>query len=381
MKKLKKYISRKRSALTGNTKLEHLYTFKNFPVFFGCTDTSIDKDLIMDMSWVIDPESGIIQLKRLVPFDLLYKEQHADTPGERWMRYFQAFVDFIKKQKVKHVLEIGGGVGKAARLFIDQTTGTDWVMVEPNPTYDQECRRIKIIKGFFDNKFKYNRKFDSIVMSQVIEHLYNPVKFLKDAHRFLRVKDKLIVAHPNLLLMLQKKYTNSLNFEHTLLLTDYFMEYLFAVNGFKLLYKEFYLDHSMFYCVEKVDKKIPVIKLENKYREYKKIFLDFVNYHLELIQTLNKKLEDIKEPVYLFGAHIFSQYLIAMGLETEKIVNILDNSLLKQDRRLYGTNLMVKSPKILAGKGRVRVILKAAGYNDEIKRDILENINKDVVFL
>lgn len=381
MTKLKKFISRNKSVLTGNKKLEHLYTFKNFPVFFGCTDTSIVTDLTMDMNWVIDPESGFIQLERLIPFDVIYQEQHADPIGERWARYYQAFVDFIKKQKVEHILEVGGGAVTVPKLFIDQTKKTDWVMIEPHPIYIQEEKRIKVIKGFFDRKFKYNKKFDSMVMSQVIEHLNDPVEFLQNLHHFFKAGDKLIVAHPNLLVMLQKKYTNSLNFEHTLLLSEYFMDYLFATNGFKVLEKEFYLDHSIFYCVEKIDGKIPRVKLENKYSEYKKIFLDFVNYHLELVQTLNKKLEDTKEPIYLFGAHIFSQYLIAMGLKTYRIINILDNSRLKQGRRLYGTNLIVKSPKILAGKGRVLVILKAAGYNDEIKQDILENINKDVVFL
>jgi len=52
----------------------------------------------------------------------------------------------------------------------------------------------------------------------------------------------------------------------------------------------------------------------------------------------------------------------------------------KQGRRLYGTSFKVKSPKILKDKGPVNLILKAGIYNEEIKKDILENINDKVVF-
>ena len=85
-------------------------------------------------------------------------------------------------------------------------------------------------------------------------------------------------------------------------------------------------------------------------------------------------------PLYLFGAHVFAQYLIAMGLNTEKIVCLLDNDKNKQGRRLYGTKLKVASPKILADVRDPIVILKAGVYNDEIKEDIVDNINKATVF-
>ncbi len=109
--------------------------------------------------------------------------------------------------------------------------------------------------------------------------------------------------------------------------------------------------------------------------------MDFVQYHQELVGNLNIAVEASVEPVYLFGGHIFSLYLLAFGLNTGKIVSILDNSSLKQGKRLYGTRFIVESPKVLAGKGRVKVILKAAMYNEAIKKDILENINSEVDFL
>ncbi|EAH8819161.1 SAM-dependent methyltransferase, partial [Campylobacter jejuni] len=82
-----------------------------------------------------------------------------------------------------------------------------------------------------------------------------------------------------------------------------------------------------------------------------------------------------------FGAHLFGQYLIFQGLNTEKIINILDNNPSKQEKRLYGTKFIVKSPKILKDQDDSLVILNAGVYNDEIEKDILENINKNIRIL
>jgi len=47
---------------------------------------------------------------------------------------------------------------------------------------------------------------------------------------------------------------------------------------------------------------------------------------------------------------------------------------------LYGTNFKVLSPKILKDKSAVAVILKVANYKNEIKTDIINNINTNVTF-
>ena len=96
---------------------------------------------------------------------------------------------------------------------------------------------------------------------------------------------------------------------------------------------------------------------------------------------LNEKIDSLSgQHLYLFGAHVFAQYLISFGLKTEKIICLLDNDSNKQGKRLYGTSLQVASPKILRGVTNPVVILKAGVYNDEIKQQILGEINENVDF-
>jgi hypothetical protein len=111
------------------------------------------------------------------------------------------------------------------------------------------------------------------------------------------------------------------------------------------------------------------------------MFNDYIDYHIELVRELNNKINEFENPVFLFGAHIFSQYLLSFGLNDKKIINILDNSPIKHGKRLYGTNIEVLSPSILSEYKEPIVILKAGLYNEEIKEDIWHNINKKVVFI
>ena len=81
--------------------------------------------------------------------------------------------------------------------------------------------------------------------------------------------------------------------------------------------------------------------------ENKNLFDNFLNYHTKLIRDLNNKIKNTSSPVYLFGAHVFSQYLIQEGLNTKKIKYILDNDNNKHYKRLYGSSLEVRPLSII----------------------------------
>jgi len=373
-----KLIERKNSILTGKDNLENLVTLKKFPVFLGCTDQDIKEDIFADMVWKIDPETGIIQLTELIPLEIIYQSQHVDGIGNTWESYYENFASFITEHKHSNVLEIGGGQGRLAEKVISKGKNIKWTIVEPNPTYNGEYK-IKLISSFFDDNFKTDEKFDTIVFSQVLEHSYDPQIFLKKIFSILSVGGKLIFAYPNIELWVRRKYTNSVNFEHTVMLTDFHLDYMLTKNGFNIIEKVQYLDHSIYYVVEKSE-NIKIIIPKNKYLEYKEIFMSFISSYYHIVEEINRRIRTTDSPIYLFGAHIFTQYLLSFGLNRSKIISILDNSKLKQGKRLYGTDLFVESPEVLREQESPIVILKAGIYNEEIKKDVIENINPTVIF-
>lgn len=74
--------------------------------------------------------------------------------------------------------------------------------------------------------------------------------------------------------------------------------------------------------------------------------------------------------MYCFGAHIFTQMLIACGLNTDAIIGLLDNDKNKTEKFLYGTDLMVYNPARLAQEEHPFVVVRVAQYKDEIINSI-----------
>lgn len=366
---------RKTSLLTSKPTLVTLHTFKNFPVFIGCTDEPESKDMRADMIFDICTETGLIQLRKLLNPDLVYSGYHSEAVGGVWTRHHDELTRFILKYKPKNIIELGGSNGALAIKLTSKEPAINITMVEPNPAFLGNDK-IKVIKGYFDENFKTTELFDTMIHSHVLEHLYDPIKALSQIRAFLSVGSKHIFSIPNLDRWLKQQYPNTLNFEHTLFLTEYFVDYLLAKNGFEILEKSYFEDHSIFYATQVV-KKTSVPKLKNQYKKNKKLYQDFITAYRGMVKDFNAKMNSFEGPVYLFGAHIFSQSFVEFGLNVKKISGILDNSKLKQGQRLYGSSLKVMSPEIIKGKQKIAVILKAGAYTAEIKAQ-LKKINPSV---
>jgi hypothetical protein len=375
------YINRNNDVVFNNNDLEDLYTFKSFPVFMGCTEQNPSEDILSDMNWKISKKSGMIQLNPLLPLDVVYSAEHGSgTTGKAWDEHHSSFADFIYKFQPKSILEIGGLHGILVEKYLKLDNSVNWTMIEPNPTVDPNLP-IKVIKGFFDNKFTSDEKFEAIVHSHVLEHVYNPDEFISHKSSFMNDGDLLIFTLPNMQVMLENNYTNCINFEHTVYFTEPYIEYFLNKYNFELVEKQYFKkDHSIFYCTKKIN-DISSNLPDGLYEENKTTFQKYINNHLDDVNNINEVISKSNLPVFLFGAHVFSQYLISFGLDTEKIVCLLDNDIRKENKRLYGTYLFSKSPKILKDVSEAIVILRAGVYNDEIKNDILTNINPNVKFI
>ncbi|EKB3570495.1 methyltransferase domain-containing protein [Campylobacter jejuni] len=370
-----RYIQRNKCIISDDDNLETLSNIK-YPIFCGCTEEDMSDDMLANEYIVISKKYGVIQLKELIPLEILYKNGHdSGAIGGIWMEHHKQFSDFVVKFNPKNVLEIGGGNGILADNCINNNNNNiSWTIIEPNP--NENNNKVKYIKSFFNKTYLLDSSFDTVVHSHTLEHIYNPNEFLHEISDSLNGGGYMIFSIPNLKKYLENKWINYLSFEHTILLTESVMDYLLNKNQFKIIEKKYFTEHSIFYCCKK-DISIDCNKLvlKDEYDENKKLFENMQKFYKDKIIELNSKMKHY-DKVYLFGAHIFSQYLIYRGLNTDSICGILDNNINKHNKRLYGTNLQVYSPNILANrKDKVLVILNAGIYNDEIKYN-LSKINR-----
>ena len=377
----KSKIIREKSLLDTSSELENLHIFSNVPASMACTTQNIEEDIHMNQVWDICKNTGLIQLRELFPLELVYKFPHNDGVGKVWENHDKVLVDFMSKLPIKNILEIGAGMGRLGKLFLSKFTDGRWTGLEPNYNYDTiNISNFIHKREWFDSDYIIVEKYDAIIHSHVLEHTYNPVSFLKTIHNQIDDDTLHIFSIPDLFHSLEKKFTNQLNFEHTIFLTEDIVDILLSQIGFRVVKKHFYEElPCLFYLCEKVESK-KVFWSKSIYKKNKKVFLDFVEFYTKEVKELNKKIDEFDGEVFLFGAHIFSQFLIFNGLNIARIVGILDNSLMKQGNRLYGTSFMVKSPKILKDYDKVAVIVKTAAYTKEIKQDIINNINDKIIF-
>lgn len=369
---------RKTSLLTHTNNIEHLHTINKFPVYMGCVDIEdiAEKDIFEDMIFDICKDTGIIQLRNTLSLDLTNKYSHNDGVGELWKLHNEKFSCFLKKFNLKNIVEIGGGSGKLANMHVESNPLCKWTIIDKNYT-GLNCNKINVVYDWFDaNKSLF--EYDAVVHSHVFEHIHNPEKFLCNMRKNINNNAYHIFSVPNLYEWLKNKYTNCLNFEHTVFLTEEIIDILLQKCGFEIVDKVKYQDHSIFYVCKPGE--IKNIEYKNNYENYKKLFLDFISYYENLIKHINNKTKK-SNSVYLFGAHIFSQYLIFSGLDTKNIECILDNSKLKLGKRLYGTNLKIKLPEYVINIDSPQIIVIAGTYTEEIKVDIQSKINATALFL
>lgn len=369
-------INRNTDLIFGNQDLEFLFRIPHFPAFMGVADSDTENDKFHDLNVFISKGSGLVQVNPLFPLEDVYQDSHfSGEVGASWDLHHREFANFIEAFEPTGVIELGAGSGILRSIY---SKNIPWAIIEPNT----DIKESYVINDFFSEEISLTSyMFDTIVHSHFIEHVFDLNTFIKDIYLKLSSNNLVLFSVPNLRQMILNKFNNVLNFEHTVLITEEYIEYLFHKNNFKLLNKKYFQEsHSIFYAYQK-GKDLPYIPLlPNLYEINKKLMLDYIDYFKTIVDNLNDKLNDVDE-YYLFGAHVFSQFMICLGLNTSKLAFILDNNVKKQGKRLYGTSFLVRSPQILSTVKQPSLIVYAGSFTNEIRDDIILNINKDAVFL
>jgi len=372
--------------LTNDNTLEPLYTLPNFPVSMSCVPLDFHEYKYIDMIFEICKNTGMIQLKHIPDINDIYITPHNTSYGKIWDQLYDKFIyvihEFLITESNITLLEIGGGFLKlASKLLQNNNKITKYIVYEKNmSTKYINDERISIIDEYFVNTTQITSEIDVVIHSHVLEHVWNPCEFIEAISRHMKNNKYHFFIVPNLQETFKNKYTNAINFEHNFFITEPYIDIILHNNNFDIIKKEYYLDHSIIYITKYIEREKQKQNFPNMYNEYYSMALSYYNYHIDLIAVINNKISVFDGDIYLYGAHIFSQFLISFGLDTSKIKGILDNSEEKKSKKLYGTELIVYSPNIISNTTNVCVILKAASYQREITEQLL-NVNENIVII
>lgn len=360
-------IHRPACVITDIQDLEHLYTFKNFPIYMGCTDISNhDTDIFSDMDWAVSKGSGSLQLLNLLSPDILYKNSHGSgTVGKTWNHHHKKIYQLVSKYNYDNVLEIGGSSGSLVSHFLQEDKNFKWTIAEPCDIFNIKDKRVCLVNDYFEN-INFEKKFSTVIHSHVLEHIYDPLKFLQKIYDSLEDNGDHFISIPNMKFWLEQGFTNTLMFEHTYYIDINVLEYLLNKTNF-IVVEKIVEEHSIFVHCKKSYNVYP--NLPNL-SYIKDLYLEYINK----IETDTNNIINLVggQKIFLFGAHIFSQILINLGLPENQIISVLDNDIKKQGKRLYGTNLFTQSPTCLSGYKDPIVVVRAGVYTKEIAESLYQ---------
>ena len=329
-----------------------LAELKNFPASICSRNTTViqKEEKMYDSRIVIDNE--IVKFLPLLNLEEIYLEQHNVSKGETWENHNKLFCNFIKRFNPNIIFEIGGGNGSIYNIF---KTEVPWFIADLNPVINSNNNLTVYKKEFSPDDIQEGY---TVISSHVFEHISNHEEFL------LQLKNKnvkeFIFSIPNMIEYMNSFFP-SLHFEHPVLLHEDYLEFLFKKTGWKLLDKKYYNNHSIFYCIEPIERCNSNFNFKLK-DNIKNTVINFITFYKKRIKFLRNY------QFYVFGCHFPVYYLLSLGLPKECILGIIDNDPKKQNKRMYGTDLMVSSLQNIPLNSNI--VVEMGPYTEEIKKHL-----------
>jgi len=302
---------------------------------------------------------------------------------ERYNLLFKNCKKHINSQS--KILDIGFGNGGLFNVFLDKgVVKNNLFGLDPSPVSHALAKSIYNINTFLgtiDNLKNYNKKFDFIILSHVVEHLLNPKQQMNDLLKSLTSNGKVYIEVPNAKQFY--KYVDvhgpyqEINTEHINHFSEQSLKNLAHFSGFK--------------CIESCGRIVvneagsyPVIHQvwEKGFQpfQYDENFFENIKSYLNKSEKIfNTQLEIIKNnaPVFLYGIGEFS-YKILANIDNKYIKGLVDKSSKKIGKKI--NNIKIISPQDLKQFKNEKIFISSFVSKKQISKDIL-SINKDLLIL
>ena len=313
--------------------IRQIYKVTDLPVFqnkmYQDKPSAIDAP-VGDLTLVQDMETGLIYNstfdQTLLTYDQDYQNEQAYSPF--FKKHLESVKDILRENfSDKSIIEVGCGKG----YFLDYLIDHGFDVKGMDPAYEGESAHI--IKACFDESL--NIKGENIVLRHVLEHIPDPLTFLKAVSKANGYKGKIYIEVPCLNWISEQKAWFDLFYEHV----NYF-----RLDDFHSMFGKIY-DFGHVFGGQYIYVVADLSTLTNPRRDHDDIFMfpeDFIN----LKKILGRAHPEGKNIIWGGASKgvIFSLKLNRAGLDVDYVVDI---NPLKQGKYLGGTGLQVFAPKEL----------------------------------
>ncbi len=370
------------NCLICNNKLKNTYfpSDKRIPIATYCIDPllNINEVLIPYNIYKCD-KCLTTQTKYLGNLNEIYKYNHADGTGIIMKNLHNKVADLIKKyrSKINNIIEIGSSKGILSDIILSKLKNIKYYIIDPN--YIGSLNNYKIIfNDFYENIDDNKLNANTLIISHVFEHFYDPIKILQKINDNKNIKNFFLVW-PDLDYYTENNILHVLNTEHTFYISNHNLLELIKSFSFILIEEYDYLGHSKIFYFEKIEDNHKYISNYIDYIDNNNIYLYFTNIN-NTINKVNSIINNTNKNVYIWPCSIHTIFLIVFGLNINKITNFLDNSPLKINKKLYGYNKICLSFEEYIKKNEDSIIIINGGiFNIEIEQQLKKYNNIKVI--
>lgn len=321
---------------------------------------------------LICPQCNTVQTKYLADLNILYKVNHADSTGSVMRSLHTINLDFILKHKhnIKNIIEIGSSKGLLADSILD-AENLKYFIIEPSYIGNRDKKTI--IEDFYENVNDSELNANTLIISHVFEHFYNPKQILEKISNNKNIENFFLVF-PDLEFYVKNSVCHVLNVEHTYYITNEFLVNLLKAHGFGLVEKLNYDGHSvLFYFKREQTVSCPVnINFVNSLQNVDYFF----EYLSKTVLYFNKAIQKhTGKNIYVWPSSAHTVRLFEFGLNQTNIKGLLDNSELKVGKQMFGLPISIFNFKYIIDNEKDSVLLLNGGPFNKEAIPILEERN------
>jgi SAM-dependent methyltransferase len=154
----------------------------------------------------------------------------ANSLGES---YVGAVISVIRNDSPRNILEIGGGSAWIASRLRERYSTASYVLVDPSVR--DSAAGVEVVLDYFPSSQLADRSFDLVLGFNVLEHVPDPLSFLRSIRRQLSANGRVILVYPDCERQLLRGDLNVLIHEHLSYFTEESSRWLATAAGFNVL--------------------------------------------------------------------------------------------------------------------------------------------------
>jgi hypothetical protein len=270
------------------------------------------------------------QNKYLGDLSLIYQKNHIDSFGKVKREMHETFANFIlKTEDITGILEVGASTDTLASYLL-----SSFPYSVCDPAFTGDLTRITVFPMMFEALDLNTVQGNTIVMSNVLEHFYDPVEVISKIQQ-CKTNKYIFINHPNFDFACKNDIPALLNIEHTFYIENEFLVKLFEGLGYVCKSQLNYETHTVCFKFERTHTPTSIIPVNvTSVIDVPKFFEN----KLRKVRVVNELLGQYKS-VYMWPASSHTVELFTFGLNYTQLAGLLDNSPVKFFNYCYGYNV------------------------------------------